>query len=44
MARTIVQAVPGAQLVVLPEASHLSVLEQPIAFRDCVQSWLSEQA
>jgi 3-oxoadipate enol-lactonase len=44
MARTIAQAVPGAQLVVLPEASHLSVLEQPIAFRDCVQSWLSEQA
>jgi 3-oxoadipate enol-lactonase len=42
MARTIAQAVPGACLLVLPEASHLSVLEQPAAFRDGVQSWLTE--
>lgn len=40
MARTIAQAIPGARLVVLPEASHLSVLEQPAAFRDALDDWL----
>lgn len=40
MARTIAQAIPGARLVVLPEASHLSVLEQPEAFRDALDDWL----
>lgn len=40
MARTIAQAIPGARLVVLPEASHLSVLEQPQAFRDALDDWL----
>lgn len=40
MARAIAQAIPGARLVVLPEASHLSVLEQPAAFRDALDDWL----
>jgi 3-oxoadipate enol-lactonase len=40
MAKTIAQAVPGATLVVLPEASHFSVLEQPKAFTECVSTWL----
>ena len=41
MARTIAEGVKGAQLVVLPEASHLSVLEQPQAFLQAVQGWLA---
>jgi 3-oxoadipate enol-lactonase len=40
MARTIAQGIPGARLVVLPEASHLSVLEQPVAFRQALDAWL----
>ncbi|CAD5374248.1 3-oxoadipate enol-lactonase [Rubrivivax sp. A210] len=40
MARVIAQGIPGARLVVLPEASHLSVLEQPLAFRSAVDDWL----
>lgn len=44
MARTIAQGIEGAALVVLPQASHLSVLEQPRAFQQTVDSWLAEQA
>lgn len=40
MARTIAQAIPGARLVVLPDASHLSVLEQPAAFIQALDDWL----
>jgi 3-oxoadipate enol-lactonase len=40
MSETIARAIPGAKLVVLPQASHLSVLEQPGAFRDAVQRFL----
>ncbi|WP_084150640.1 3-oxoadipate enol-lactonase [Azohydromonas australica] len=40
MARAIAQGIPGAQLVVLPVASHLSVLEQPFAFRAALDDWL----
>lgn len=40
MARTLAQALPAARLVVLPEASHLSVLEQPQAFREALDGWL----
>ena len=40
MARTIAQAIPGARLVVLRDASHLSVLEQPAAFREALDDWL----
>ncbi len=40
MAQVIAQAIPGARLVVLPEASHLSVLEHPLAFRTALDDWL----
>ena len=40
MARAIAGQISGAQLVVLPEASHLSVLEQPQAFIQTVDTWL----
>lgn len=40
-AEVIAARIPGAQLTVLPEASHLSVLEQPEAFRACVDGWLA---
>ena len=42
MARVIAQGIPGAHLAVLPEASHLSVLEQPQAFRDTLDHWLQQ--
>lgn len=42
MARTIAQGIRGARLVVLPEASHLSVLEQPLAFRAALDDWLQQ--
>lgn len=42
MARVIAQAIPGARLVVLPEASHLSVLEQPQAFGAVLDDWLQQ--
>ena len=41
MARTIAAGIPGARLVVLPQASHLSVLEQPVAFREALHDWLA---
>jgi 3-oxoadipate enol-lactonase len=41
MAERIAHAIPGARLVVLPEASHLSVLEQPAAFATCLDGWLA---
>ncbi len=44
MAETLARGVPGAQLVVLPEASHLSVLEQPQAFEEAVSGWLARWA
>ncbi|PXW97434.1 3-oxoadipate enol-lactonase [Sphaerotilus hippei] len=40
MARVIARAIPQARLVILPQASHLSVLEQPLAFRQAVEDWL----
>ncbi|MGM9490389.1 3-oxoadipate enol-lactonase [Ideonella sp. YS5] len=42
MARVMAQGIPGARLVILPEASHLSVLEQPLAFRRAVDDWLRQ--
>ncbi|KQX01576.1 hydrolase [Massilia sp. Root418] len=41
MARTLADAVPGAQLLVLPEASHLACVEQPQAFEEAVSSFLA---
>jgi 3-oxoadipate enol-lactonase len=40
MASTIAQAIDKSTLVVLPEASHLSVLEQPRKFESTVNDWL----
>jgi len=40
-ARQHLQCHPGAELVVLPEAGHLSMLEQPTAFQATVLSWLA---
>ena len=42
MARVIARGIPGARMVVLPEASHLSVLEQPLAFRTALDGWLQQ--
>ncbi|MDB6002461.1 MAG: hydrolase [Rhizobacter sp.] len=41
MARDIAERVQGAELVVLPDASHLSVVEQPAAFKAAVQPFLA---
>lgn len=41
MSETIVKAIPGAELVVLTNASHLAVTEQPRAFADAVQAFLN---
>lgn len=41
MAREIAEAIPGAELVVLEGASHLSVAEQPEAFLQLVRRWLA---
>lgn len=40
MSQTIAQAVPGARLVVLEGAAHLSVLEQPGAFEAAVRDFI----
>ena len=42
MARTIAHGIRDARMVVLPEASHLSVLEQPLAFRTALDDWLQQ--
>lgn len=42
MAQAIARGIPGARLVVLPGASHLSVLEQPLAFRHALDDWLRQ--
>jgi len=41
MSRAIAERVPGATLVVLPEASHLGPIETPEAFALPLGSWLS---
>lgn len=40
MARTLADAIAGAQLVVLQDASHLSAIEQPRAFDAAVQRFI----
>jgi proline-specific peptidase len=40
-ARTIADGIAGADLVVLEDAGHMLFLEQPEAFRDAVESFLS---
>jgi 3-oxoadipate enol-lactonase len=40
MSEIMVNAIPGAKLVVLKDASHLAVAEQPQAFTDAVVTFL----
>lgn len=40
MAQAMAERIPGAQLTVLQEASHLSVAECPQAFLDVLGAWL----
>ena len=40
MARAIHEAIPGSELVIIPQASHLSNLEQPAAFNDALLEFL----
>ncbi len=42
MSQAIHQAVPGSELVILPNASHLSNLEQPEAFNRALSGFLSQ--
>jgi 3-oxoadipate enol-lactonase len=42
--RTIQERIPGAELVVLKSASHLSNIEQSQAFTDAVLTFLGKQA
>lgn len=42
MAREIADQIDGARWVVLAQASHLSVLEQPQAFRHAIENWLTD--
>ena len=41
MARTLAQAIPGAQLLVLQDASHLACVEQPQAFGQAAAAFLA---
>jgi pimeloyl-ACP methyl ester carboxylesterase len=43
MSRAIHDAIPGAGLVVIPSASHLSNLEQPEAFNRALAAFLVKQ-
>jgi len=40
MAQALADGIPDARLVVLPEASHLSAVEQPAAFRQAVAGFI----
>jgi 3-oxoadipate enol-lactonase len=42
MSRDIVNAIPGAELVIIPSASHLSNLEQPAKFNEAVLGFLNK--
>ena len=42
MAKEIVGLVPGAELVVVPDAAHLISIEQPAALTDAILAFLSE--
>jgi 3-oxoadipate enol-lactonase len=41
MAETIARQIPGAQYLLLPQASHQSVIEQPVAFTLAVRTFLA---
>ncbi|WP_050464448.1 bifunctional 4-carboxymuconolactone decarboxylase/3-oxoadipate enol-lactonase PcaCD [Herbaspirillum autotrophicum] len=40
MAQLLADTIPGARLEVLADASHLSAIEQPRAFADCVKAFM----
>ena len=40
IARGIAEAIPGAELAVIPKAGHLSNMEQPQAFNEALSAWL----
>lgn len=42
MAQALADAIPGGQLLVLPEASHLSAIEQPAAFGQAVAGFIGK--
>jgi pimeloyl-ACP methyl ester carboxylesterase len=42
VARKMAEAIPGAQLVVLDDAGHLSNLERPEPFNEALSAWLSQ--
>jgi pimeloyl-ACP methyl ester carboxylesterase len=43
MSQVIAGAIPGAQLVVLADASHIAAIEQPAAFARAVQAFLENR-
>ncbi len=42
MSHTLADAIPGAQLIVLAQASHLSAIEQPAAFAGAITQFLAQ--
>lgn len=40
---TMAELIPGAKLVVVPDAGHLPTLEQPRAVIDAMEAWLAER-
>jgi 3-oxoadipate enol-lactonase len=44
MAREIQQGIPGAKLVLIPQAAHLANIEQPEAFNRALADFLSSPA
>ena len=42
LAQALADAIPGAQLLVLPQASHLSAIEQPAAFGQAVAGFVGK--
>ena len=41
MSEAILKAIPGSELVVIPQASHLSNLEQPEKFNEALNRFVS---
>ena len=44
MSQALQAAIPGAELVILPNASHLSNIEQPVAFNAALDAFLARHA
>jgi 3-oxoadipate enol-lactonase len=43
LSHAMADVLPGATLVAIPRAGHLSNLEHPLAFNDALQSWLDQR-